>query len=517
MDSAGELDALVSVMPAPAVPLDPGRSDGWPWIERQVGLRLPSDYKAFIAAYGSGRVAEFLGVFNPFSDNPHVRLPVAAEANHKIYREIRTFEHIPFPIHPEPGGLFSWGQTDNGDVMFWVTDPPDEPDRWAIAISEVRGPGWFRHPGPLVRFLHEWLTGDAIVPFLPDDLEPVFARDIPWPEMQARAAADRTKWQATAAIPPAFSMPGPSSPGWPPTTTDAWIDALRTGDGMARTQAAEHLATLGEPILPTLIGLLEDEYPTIWIVRAILGVGKAAVPALLDVANRRNGRLDWFLAQALGGTADERALGPLVAGLTADDDATRENAAIGLGVLGRREARTALIAALADSDDGVRREAVAALAAIAEPGDEEAASAATGLLGDPEDRVRAAAARAVGRLGGPSSVELLGPFLADRVAEVRLAATDGLGGTGSPAAATILLERLPTLNPRLPVREELAATISALGRLRDPRAREPLEAILLADHRDWQPAAGGTTFASLAEAALAAIDGRDEPPLAPPL
>ena len=513
MDAAGELDALVRLMPLPAEPLDPGKPDGWQSIELQVGLRLPSDYKAFIAAYGSGSVAEFLGVFNPFSDNPHVRLPEAAAANHEIYREIRTSEHIPFPIHPEPGGLFSWGQTDNGDVMFWVTDPPDEPDRWAIAISEVRGPGWFRHPGPLVRFLREWLTGDAIVPFLPDDLEPAFARGIPWPEMQARAAADRAKWQAMAPIPPAFSIPGPSSPDWPPTTTEGWIDALRTGDGMARTRAAEHLATLGEPILPTLIGLLDDEHPTIWIVRAILGVGEAAVPALLDVANRRNGRLDWFLAQAVGGTDDERALGPLVVGLTADDGATRENAAIGLGVLGRREARTALIAALDDPDAGVRREAVTSLASIAEPGDEEAAAATTALLADPEDRVRAAAARALGWLGGPNAVDLLGPFLADRVAEIRLAATDGLGATGSPAAATILLERLPTLNPRLPVREELGATITALGRLRDPRARAPLEAVLVADYRDWQPAAGGPTFASIAAAALASMDGRGERPL----
>src|SRR5687767_3084452 len=122
-DEAEELEALVRSMPPPREPRDAGDPDRWPQIELRLGRRLPSDYKAFIATYGSGRVGEFINVANPFSDNPHVRdLP---DEMLKIYRDIRKFEHIPFPIHPEPGGLIPWGDTDKGDVLFWVADPPD--------------------------------------------------------------------------------------------------------------------------------------------------------------------------------------------------------------------------------------------------------------------------------------------------------------------------------------------------------------------------------------------------------
>jgi thioredoxin-like negative regulator of GroEL len=103
-------------------------------------------------------------------------------------------------------------------------------------------------------------------------------------------------------------------------------------------------------------------------------------------------------------------------------------------------------------------------------------------------------------------------LLADRKAAVRVGAIDGLAATGSVAAASALLDRLPALDPRLPVREELGATITALGRLRERRAVTGLEAVLAADYRDWQPVAGQPTFGALAAAALTAIDGRDKPP-----
>jgi HEAT repeat protein len=518
MDLDGELDALIRLMPPPAEPLDAGEPDAWPSIELRLGLRLPSDYKAFIARYGSGSFADFISIYNPFSENPHDRLLDAAESEAVIYREIRTFEHIPYPIHPEPGGLLAWGSSYNGDVMFWVADPPGDPDQWPIAISEVRGPGWYRHPGPLVRFFREWLTGETVIPFISQEPRATYVRGIPWPELEAQLTADRAKWQAMPPIPPPssppFSWPGPGSPDWPPTTTPGWIDALRRGDGMGRGQAAEHLATLGEPILPELIALLDGDEPTIWIVRAILGVGDAAVPALIEAFERRDGRLDWALAQALGGSHDERVLPPLLGALTSTDDWTRAHAAMGLGILGRSDAAEPLVRALGDPFASARLGAVVALGVV---GDGTAAMPARDLLGDSDDRVRAAAARTFGRLGGQAAVELLAEFMADAVAEVRVAAIDGLGATGSPEAASILLDRLPALNPRLPVREELAATIRALGGLRDERARGPLRAILDASFRDWEPVAGEPTFGSLATAAISALDGIDTDPLAGPL
>lgn len=523
MDVAGDLDALRRLMPPPAEPLDPGEPDGWPSIELQLGLRLPSDYKAFIAAYGSGKIAIFLNVYNPFSDNHHIRLVEAAALDATAYREIRTWEHIPYPIHPEPGGLLAWGTTDDGDFLSWVTDPASDPDAWPIAVSEVRGPGWYRHPGPLVRFLHDWLSGAAAIPFLdaPDDPS-TFERSLTWPELEAITAANRAAWQAdfarsteggTKPLPgPGFL--GPGFPGWPPTTTDGWLDALVNAVGMGQIVAADHLAGLGPSVLPSLLQLLDQDHPPMCLSRAILGIGPTAIPAVLTLIDGRGGRLSRSAVEILGESGDDRALEPLLRGIRSDDSDTRYNAAIGLAKLGRREAEGALVGTLGDPSSGVRREVLTALGVV---GGSAAADAVRPLLADPANHVRAEAARVYGRVAGASGVEPLGELLADADAKVRVGAIDGLAATGSVAAASALLDRLPALDPRLPVREELGATIRALGRLRERRAIAALEAVLAADYRDWQPVVGQPTFGSLAASALAAIDGRDEPPVAPPL
>ena len=500
----GDLAALIALLPPPAEPRETGDRAAWAAVEREIGLRLPSDFKALIATYGSGSIDEFLTVHAPFSDNPNVRFLDEARSNLKIYREIRTFEHIPHPIHPEPGGILPWGSTSNGDVLFWVTDPPDVPDRWPTAINGVRSPDWLAHPGPIPRFLFEWLSGAIEIPFFPDPPDPRF---VPWPpyeETLRQIEAEQAKWQALPPMPPAFTPFGPGSPDWPPATTDAWIEALRGFSGPGRDAAAEHLGSAAHEVLPRLIELLDDDYASIWIVRAVLGHGDAAIQPLIALVARRGGRLSEFVARALGGTGSDQVLPVLVAGLSADDDSSRTWAALGLGLLGRAEAGEALAAALDDSDSFVRAEAATALAAI---GSRSGVGRLHELLVDSSERVRIAAARAVGALDAANPVEPLSALLSDPSEAVRVAAVDGLAMTGAPEAATILLNRLGTLDPRFPVREELGAVIVALGRLGDPRAREPLQAILDADYRDWQPVPGDTTFAMLATAALAAIRG----------
>jgi hypothetical protein len=40
-------------------------------------------------------------------------------------------EHLPYPFHPEPGGLISWGYDHGGDEHFFLPCDPD-PDRWKV-------------------------------------------------------------------------------------------------------------------------------------------------------------------------------------------------------------------------------------------------------------------------------------------------------------------------------------------------------------------------------------------------
>jgi hypothetical protein len=171
MNPDDELTELGRRLPPPAEPVDQPGEDDWAAAEQALGTSLPTDYKAFVTRYGSGSIDDFLVILNPTASREAARLVPASEASLGSIREIRTMlpDEVPFPIYPEPGGLFPWGATDNGDVGYWVTSPAGTSDAWPIAIGEVRGPGWFRHPGPLTTVLAGLLDRSIRVPFLPAD------------------------------------------------------------------------------------------------------------------------------------------------------------------------------------------------------------------------------------------------------------------------------------------------------------------------------------------------------------
>lgn len=62
------------------------------------------------------------------------------------------------------------GVTDNGEYLFWVTEPADAPEKWAIAANEARGPRWYIYDGGLADFLTAVLSGRETVPLFPDSL-----------------------------------------------------------------------------------------------------------------------------------------------------------------------------------------------------------------------------------------------------------------------------------------------------------------------------------------------------------
>jgi len=135
-------------------------------VEKSIGLRLPADYKLLLEDFGSGYFNGFLYPFNSFIVDPLLQLEIASSKYAEIDRRNRAGGiSIPCPIYPEPGGMLAWGKSDNGDVLFWLTDPTDEPDRWAIVASESRGPRWFAHPGPMSEFLVDLLTEAISIPF----------------------------------------------------------------------------------------------------------------------------------------------------------------------------------------------------------------------------------------------------------------------------------------------------------------------------------------------------------------
>ncbi|MFF3336709.1 hypothetical protein ACFYWX_45695 [Streptomyces sp. NPDC002888] len=109
MSSLDELQALlgepVGRQPSP---------DDWNEVEQYVGSALPGDFKTFLNAYGSGAISGELVVFHPRGPSP---LLGRMRKTHQTFTERRDralsfggSAHVPYPFHPEPGGLISWGR-----------------------------------------------------------------------------------------------------------------------------------------------------------------------------------------------------------------------------------------------------------------------------------------------------------------------------------------------------------------------------------------------------------------------
>ena len=150
------IEALVSVMPPPAVPFE--AFDGsWEQIEADLRTALPQDYKDFARLYGGGYFMEFLGIHVPKSRNTNVLLVRQVYVVSYGFRDW-DYGSSSYRMWPEPGGLIAFGGTDNGDTLFW--HPVGDPNDWRVVIFN-RGMLEFEPVDcSLTDFLAGLVTGD---------------------------------------------------------------------------------------------------------------------------------------------------------------------------------------------------------------------------------------------------------------------------------------------------------------------------------------------------------------------
>ncbi|MFI9411375.1 Lsr2 family DNA-binding protein [Nocardia gamkensis] len=141
----------------------------WDAVETTVGVTLPADYKQLATMYGPGNFCEYLRVYHPHGPTEWVDLlgPMPATLRRQL-REDRDTGRFPAPYAAD--SLSACGVTDNGEYLFWITEPADDPDNWRIAINEARGPRWYTFDGGLVAFLAASFSGRIEVPLFPDGL-----------------------------------------------------------------------------------------------------------------------------------------------------------------------------------------------------------------------------------------------------------------------------------------------------------------------------------------------------------
>lgn len=162
-----KLDELTEVISPPSAPVDAGGS--WASVEANLGTSLPSDYKAYVEAYGTGCLDDFIWVFNAFSKNLNLNLLARCEASLRALKELqsRHASEVSYPLFPAAGGLLPWGATDNGDVLYWLTE--GQPDEWSIVVNAARDPRTERYPTSMSIFLAKILKREIVSHILPDD------------------------------------------------------------------------------------------------------------------------------------------------------------------------------------------------------------------------------------------------------------------------------------------------------------------------------------------------------------
>ena len=167
------LEELSRILPPPKKPLQVGTLKQWKAIEQKTGIQFPEDYKDFIFAYGSGGVAGFLGVFNPFA--PRWTEELRWRMENWRSTKVPYPDEVPHPIFPDVGGVFPWGADDNGNEYCWLTK--GQPASWITLRNHESGAPWDRFKYPMTTLLAKVLSnklprfwGGSRDPFTKDEL-----------------------------------------------------------------------------------------------------------------------------------------------------------------------------------------------------------------------------------------------------------------------------------------------------------------------------------------------------------
>lgn len=166
------INNLISILTPPVSSSESGKVMKWPLIEDN--LSFPSDYVDFINTYGSGRIAEFIVIFNPFSQNEDVNFFeqykfILEDLNYLIESDS---DYYKYQLYPKDNGLIPVGVTDNGDYIFLVVNSKGNSDLWGTAIIPSRSPEVEYSDNGLTTFLESLLANRVKYKSFPDSFPP---------------------------------------------------------------------------------------------------------------------------------------------------------------------------------------------------------------------------------------------------------------------------------------------------------------------------------------------------------
>lgn len=160
------LDSLKLVLPPPSAPICVPAESEWRAAQEEYGATIPVDLKEFVAEYGAGCIDGFLWIFSPATQNPHIDMRTQFRERSSVLQQLRDKYSwdIPHPIHPDPGCLVPWAQTDNGDVLYWVPTGGG----YSVVVQDSRAPEWDEFELRPTDFLEKLLTREIVVTLFPE-------------------------------------------------------------------------------------------------------------------------------------------------------------------------------------------------------------------------------------------------------------------------------------------------------------------------------------------------------------
>ncbi|MCC8381118.1 MULTISPECIES: SMI1/KNR4 family protein [unclassified Xenorhabdus] len=163
--------SLNNILPLPIHPNENGQDKKWPLIDDLHSF--PKDYKDFITLYGTGRVADFITIFNPFSEDDDLNFFMQKEWIIEDFTSLVESDpdYYPFIFHPNNNGLLPIGITENGDYIFWVASS-DNCELWSVAIIAARAPEVEYRQENFTDFLEGILSKNLKCMSFPDSFPP---------------------------------------------------------------------------------------------------------------------------------------------------------------------------------------------------------------------------------------------------------------------------------------------------------------------------------------------------------
>jgi hypothetical protein len=148
------IERLTQLIKPPFQPIEPGTEERF--IDEQElerGVKFPEDYRKFVVAYGSGVLAHFIRVINPFAPSWYLTMECQASCIEDACKKNPDFK---YEIFPPKKGLVPWAVNNDGSWCCWLWK--GAVDRWPVLIVGLDG----RTSGPfkttMTGFLVDILT-----------------------------------------------------------------------------------------------------------------------------------------------------------------------------------------------------------------------------------------------------------------------------------------------------------------------------------------------------------------------